>query len=97
MTDLETIKAIWREYYDGDDNVAIEGDNIVIHDEYNDVTEAVIPVKAWTTRDIVEALCEWLDKTKKEETKVLRHKIKALEDSTNMTKLKLMDYAIRLK
>ena len=97
MTDLETIKAIWRKYYDGDDNVVIEGDNIVIHDEYNDATEAVIPVKAWTTRDIVEALCEWLDKTKKEETKALRHQIKALVESTNMTKLKLMDYAIRPK
>ena len=80
-----------------DDNVVIEGDNIVIHDEYNDATEAVIPVKAWTTRDIVEALCEWLDKTKKEETKALRHQIKALVESTNMTKLKLMDYAIRPK
>lgn len=97
MTDLETIKAIWRECYDGDDNIVIEGDNIVIHDEHNDMTVAVIPVKAWTARDIVGALCEWLDKTKYEETKDLRYKIKALEESTNMTKLKLMDYAIRTK
>lgn len=99
MTDFELkeINAIWQKHYDTGDNITIEGNSIVIHDEDDDVTEAVISVKSLSVRDVVLALCDWLGEQKEKETKDLLFKMKALDQSTNMTKLKLYDFGLSLK